>query len=88
VRLIELTGQSGGEHELPWDGLDDRGQALPPGQYRFQVIAQSENGNLIDSETRIQGVVDGIEYADEHPLLLVQGNKVAFDSVIAVASDL
>lgn len=88
VRLMELAGQESGEHELLWDGLGDQGQPVPPGQYRFQVIAQSENGTLIDSETRIQGVVDGIEYADEHPLLLVQGNKVAFDSVIAVASDL
>ncbi len=39
VREMNLGRQAGGEVEFSWDGLDEDGEALPPGEYGIEVEA-------------------------------------------------
>ncbi len=44
--LTANTNRSAGYQQLVWDGRDDRGIALPPGQYMVEVVATSEDGQV------------------------------------------
>lgn len=37
VRSINMSGSGPGLVDFTWDGLDDSGQAMPPGQYQFAL---------------------------------------------------
>jgi flagellar basal-body rod modification protein FlgD len=44
VRHIQLGPQQAGTVRFKWDGLDDGGQAAPPGSYVIQAQAATEDG--------------------------------------------
>lgn len=47
VRTLEAqASRSGGAHQLVWDGRDDSGRALPPGQYLVEITAVSDEGQV------------------------------------------
>ncbi|MFQ3610130.1 MAG: FlgD immunoglobulin-like domain containing protein, partial [Fimbriimonadales bacterium] len=47
VRTLTLNAsRSEGYQQVVWDGRDDAGVALPPGQYIVEVVAQSEDGQV------------------------------------------
>lgn len=55
VRTLDLGKQGGGLAHFHWDGLDDAGKALPPGDY--QINAGNGNNPLA---TYVEGQVSGI----------------------------
>ena len=44
VRTIDLGPQPAGVATFVWDGMNDDGDALPAGEYRFDVVAIGEEG--------------------------------------------
>ncbi len=40
VRVLRREVLAAGEHLCAWDGRDERGQRLPPGEYRIQLDSQ------------------------------------------------
>jgi flagellar basal-body rod modification protein FlgD len=83
-RTITAGQQSAGQHTVPWHGLDELGQTLPDGTYRFTVTATDAAGSPVDAETLTQGVVEGVEYVDDQVYLVVGGSRVDLSSVLSV----
>ncbi len=72
VRTIKMEGVSAGEHYVQWDGKDQYGKSLPPGQYTFEV--KVNNGETTTSaDTFIRGTITGVRY-DEGVAYLLIGN--------------
>ncbi len=46
VREIKLGDQPGGLANFEWDGLDDKGQAVADGNYRFTATASGQDGPI------------------------------------------
>jgi thiamine biosynthesis lipoprotein len=44
VDAVTRATRSAGKYELEWDGLDQQGQATPPGTYTFWIEAAYQNG--------------------------------------------
>ena len=44
VYETRLDGLSPGQHEIPWDGLDEEGQKLANGIYFYKLVAHSSSG--------------------------------------------
>jgi flagellar basal-body rod modification protein FlgD len=84
IRTVEVGEQEAGQQVVTWDGRNVQGNAVPDGLYRFSVIAQDRAGNVVSAETVMQGIVDGVEYDDNEPFLLVNGSRVALTSVLSV----
>lgn len=84
VRSLETLGQKAGEQSVSWDGKNAQGVALPDGEYRFVVVARDSAGNPVGVETFLQGKVEGVEYVEGHPSLLVGGRRVALASLLSV----
>lgn len=60
VRTLEAsTGV--GEHTLTWDGTDNNGLQAAPGLYRVQFGALDSEGEGIEVESTVPGLIEGFE---------------------------
>lgn len=84
VRTISLGSKSQGEVEFEWDLRDDNGTKVPPGTYRMEVVAEDAEGNAVPADTKIRGVVDGVDYEAGYPELTIGSIKAAVSEVLAV----
>ena len=60
VRTINQGSMSEGQHEVTWDGTVGGGGTAPDGLYGYVVDAVDSNGNQVEADTYIRGVVDAI----------------------------
>jgi flagellar basal-body rod modification protein FlgD len=52
-----------GEHKREWDGLDNNGNAVPPGTYDLSIQAKL-GGKAVSARIFEQGTVGGVDYSD------------------------
>ncbi len=84
VKQIKTGSGAAGENSIVWDGRDSEGNALPPGSYTFTVTAERSDGSDVGVDTLLRGVVEGIDYENGMPFLLVGGKRVSMGSVVSV----
>jgi flagellar basal-body rod modification protein FlgD len=75
---------SAGEHLLDWDGLDDSGNLVPPGQYELQVGAQDAEGRAVQTSSLVPGLVSGVEVIDGQVVLVIDDLIVGIDTILSV----
>ncbi|MEY2661444.1 MAG: flagellar hook assembly protein FlgD [Betaproteobacteria bacterium] len=77
VRSQILGAQTAGSMNLSWDGLDDNGQAMADGNYRFKVTASSNGVTSTPTVNTLSTVrsVSSAGTADDAWLLGVDGGK-------------
>ncbi len=86
VRTIEKTGMVEGNHTVNWDGLDKNGEKISRDkEYTFEVEAVDSDGNSVPATPYMVGVIQGVEYADNSTLLIMNtGQKAPFSTVLEV----
>ena len=83
--VFPSSGETGaGRHEFVWDGVDNNGDALPEGVYRFMVSALDKNADQIGTTTTTTARVTGIENSENGLLLLFGSVKVSFEKILSV----
>lgn len=84
IRTIELGPQGAGDHSAVWDGRDNPGDAVAPGEYTFAVTARDLEGKESDVLTNIIGVVTGVSFEENVPYLMVGGIRVPVEHITEV----
>ena len=69
VRELRLGGKTAGEVGFNWDGLNDNGEALPPGNYRIEAEAMID-GNATAIPTSINVNVDSVTIDQQQGTIL------------------
>ncbi|MFT3708907.1 MAG: flagellar hook capping FlgD N-terminal domain-containing protein [Archangium sp.] len=85
VRTLQLTDVKAGQVDFTWDGKNDAGEALPPGNYKVQLTAADEHGTKIDITQRGRGRANGVSFEDGVPTLVVDGRKIKMSDVLQIA---
>jgi lipoprotein-anchoring transpeptidase ErfK/SrfK len=88
LRTYNLGQQAGGKLKVEWDGKDDKGAVVPPGNYRFRVVAKDKAGNTADavydkllvSQKRI------VVSLDQQKLWAYDGDKVALETLVTTGN--
>jgi flagellar basal-body rod modification protein FlgD len=83
VRTMKLEGKAG-LHQFQWDGLNDAGRELAPGEYTVSVTATDLEENEVPVDTFVRGHVDGIRFDNGYPELLVDGRRLRMSDITEV----
>lgn len=81
VRSYNLKSLKAGENKLTWNGEDDKGSKSFPGEYTFIAEAKTADGKKLGVKTEFDGVITGVSYSPEGPVLHVGNQAVKFRDV-------
>jgi flagellar basal-body rod modification protein FlgD len=81
VRTVPLKDLKKGGNNYQWNGLDERGQAAPAGEYQFLIEATNSNGGKLAVKTDFEGVITGVNFNADGPVLLVGTQSVKLKDV-------
>ena len=74
VRKYDMKNLKMGANKIMWNGKDDRDLPMPPGEYTFSIEAKGSAVNKIAVKTDFSGVITGVNYTSEGPVLMI-GNQ-------------
>lgn len=74
VKTYKLNNLKAGENRLPWNGQNEQGNAVPEGEYQFFIEAKNEQGTKLAIKTEFEGLISGVNYTSEGPVLMI-GNQ-------------
>ena len=80
----EQGAMQAGTGTFTWDGLDNQGNAKPPGSYTISMQAVSAEGKTVNVSTETTGIVTGVDFTGSEPVLLVGQARLNLSGVTAV----
>lgn len=81
VRTYKLNNLKQGSNRVTWNGMDEKGTVLPEGEYQFSVVAKNEQDKKVAIKTDFEGVISGVNYTKEGPVLMVGNQSVRLRDV-------
>lgn len=83
VKTWKWDSLSEGQKDLTWDGLDDNGNGVPPGDYRLMATAKDIEGNVQELGTQVATKITKVNMQNNAnvQLVLSTGNSIPFSSV-------
>jgi flagellar basal-body rod modification protein FlgD len=86
VRTLTMKGfQNKGTHKVEWDGRNNNGIAVPPGDYRFVGASLDSARRSVPIEIMTKGEVSNISYEDGKVIATVNGNDVPLEEIHSVS---
>jgi len=85
LRSIQAgTPGTAGAHQVLWDGLDDNGDRVPEGVYRFRVKAVTANKELVPNFTFARERVSNIVLGADKPIVVQSGKTLNTPDIISI----
>ncbi len=81
VKKYDLKNLKEGSNRLTWSGEDEKGTKMPEGEYQFLVEAKNASGQKYNVKTDFEGLITGVNYTPEGPVLLVGKQSVRLRDV-------
>lgn len=81
VRKFKLMDQKKGENVFTWNGKDERDLIARMGEYTFSIDAKNAMGKKLNVKTDFDGIITGVNYTPEGPILLVGNQTVKLKDV-------
>jgi flagellar basal-body rod modification protein FlgD len=82
---MTLGARDAGAFDFGWDGRDDSGSTLPPGDYHVAIHASRTDGAAVQAELRSRGTVDAVVFDSATPVLIVGTQRISLSDVSEVA---
>lgn len=71
VRTYNMRNLKAGDNKITWNGQDENGTSQRPGEYAFIAEAKGGDGKKIAMKTDFDGVITGVNFSPEGPVLLI-----------------
>lgn len=85
VPIFTTSGPvASGKSTFLWDGRTDAGTTAADGTYTLSITAVDGNGTALKVTTQVVGVVDGINFNGNEPVLLIGSLEVKLDEILSV----
>ncbi len=81
IRSVKLQNLKKGENLYQWNGKTDRDETTPVGDYQFLIEAVSSNDSKLAVKTDFDGVISGVNYTPEGPVLLIGNQSIKLKDV-------
>ena len=88
VKQFNLSGSklTAGDQKLNWDGKDNRGNMVNPGNYKFTVQAIDSTGADVQSTSYTYGKIQSVRFKPEGTMLLINGVEAPLENVVDISS--
>jgi len=86
VVLTDEVSLSAGDHTFNWNGIGSDGSAAPEGTYSITIAAYDGDGNYVPVSTQTTGIVDGVDFGEAEPILIVGGSRFRLSSITSVSA--
>ncbi len=86
IRELEVKGLKEGQNKVSWNGLNKDGVAMGSGEYRVELKALDSGGRKIAAETKFAGVVTGVNFSAEGPVLLMGKQKIRMKNIKSITT--
>ena len=73
VATIDVGEQASGDSTISWDGTDNDGIPLPPGEYSVEVMAANGEDGVVEGSLSVQSVATSIEFGQDGSTMLGLG---------------
>lgn len=81
VRTYNLKNLKQGDNKISWNGEDESGAKAFPGEYQFMAEAKTGDGRKVGVKTDFEGMITGVSYAADGPVLHVGNQAIRFNDV-------
>lgn len=81
VREYKLSNLQAGANKISWNGKNEGGVDQAAGEFFFQVEAKNNVGQKIPVKTEFQGVISGLSFSPEGPVLQVGSQTIKMRDV-------
>jgi flagellar basal-body rod modification protein FlgD len=71
VREYKFNDLKAGANKISWNGMNEKGIKQGVGDYSFQIEATGSNGMKLPVKTEFSGVISGLSFSSEGPVLQV-----------------
>jgi flagellar basal-body rod modification protein FlgD len=71
VRKLKFPQLKAGDNQFSWNGEDEKGNKVKPGEYKAEINATGAAGQKLNVKTDFTGVVTGMSFSPEGPVLQV-----------------
>ncbi len=86
VRTIEDVPKDAGDHKLSWDFLDNNGNEVPQGEYRFEIKAKTMDEKEMAVESYKWGTINGLRFSEYGTKLLVDNIEYSLSDILEIIS--
>jgi flagellar basal-body rod modification protein FlgD len=81
IRKLEARGLKAGPNKVNWDGLLESGNPSGEGEYSVVIKAKNKMGQNVVADSRFEGIVNGISFTAQGPVLKVGQQTVRMSDV-------
>jgi flagellar basal-body rod modification protein FlgD len=81
VRTTTLNNMNQGPHNWVWNGKDDKDMTMPSGNYKVTLEALSSSDKKIGIKTDFDGVISGVTFTSQGPILKVGNQSVRLQDI-------
>ena len=85
IATLDGTELTEGSHFITWDGLTEKGELAPVGEYKILISAKAVDGESVGVAPLIKSEVTGVDMdADSGGMLITQAGTVKFNEILGV----
>lgn len=81
VRSVDLKDMKKGQNKWVWNGQNDNGMSAMTGEYQFVIEAKNAADKKLAVKTDFDGIISGVSYTNEGPVLVVGNQSVKLKDV-------
>ncbi|MFN3821476.1 MAG: flagellar hook assembly protein FlgD [bacterium] len=85
LRTLTFPNPASGDLEINWDGRNQQGILLPPGEYSIRLNARGFGGETIEAIPIYQGKILAVRFEEGNPVLVVADRTIPFGSVFEIS---
>lgn len=85
IRKLEFKNLKTGKNEINWNGKTDEGTTAAVGDYTAEFDAKASNGKKLFVESKVEGMITGVNFTAQGPLLMIGKQAVSMSEVKTIS---